>query len=337
MLFKRQFLDVDLGFRRKRRVQAARRKSSSLIATIAISVAAICAPSASAQSLGEIARREREKSKSAPPAHIYTNDDLKRPEILLPTDRARFEAEHKTPVASPVLKNAAAPADLSKPAEIPLGTVARYYRELNKLREHQENARERVLPGNNVQAAPKITTPEIGLSPRSHRLLPAAPARRDPFSRTRREPALPLPPARTRTEPVVPPSTQEATGTIRVRRGDSLWKLAARYLGNGAKWHAIAAANPGLKDPNRIRAGEDIRMPVKVSASRAAGQQRVARGDSLWKLAQNFLGSGFAWTCLAQANPQVADVNRIYPGELLNIPASCGGAPATSAAARTSD
>ncbi len=59
-----------------------------------------------------------------------------------------------------------------------------------------------------------------------------------------------------------------------VRRGDSLWGLACRYLGSGAKWEAIRdchnreAAKPGrpklllpIKDPNLIYVGQLIMVP----------------------------------------------------------------------------
>jgi hypothetical protein len=59
-----------------------------------------------------------------------------------------------------------------------------------------------------------------------------------------------------------------------VRRGDSLWGLAHRYLDNGAKWRAIydrhneEAAKPGrerrlipIEDPNLIYVGQYIMIP----------------------------------------------------------------------------
>jgi nucleoid-associated protein YgaU len=65
--------------------------STALIA----SAAAFIAPLANAQDLGEIARQERAKKQSnpAPPAtHVYTNEDVKREEILTPEDKTRFSA-----------------------------------------------------------------------------------------------------------------------------------------------------------------------------------------------------------------------------------------------------
>jgi nucleoid-associated protein YgaU len=50
---------------------------------------------------------------------------------------------------------------------------------------------------------------------------------------------------------------------------------------------------------------------------------RVQTGDSLWTLAAAQIGTGHAWSCIAAANPQIEDVNRIYPGQLLVIPTTC--------------
>ena len=113
-----------------------------------------------------------------------------------------------------------------------------------------------------------------------------------------------------------------AHGTVRVDRGDTLWKIAERHFGNGNKWPKIAEANPELKDPDRIQIGQELRLPATEVAS-SERMIRVQSGDSLWKLAAAQLGTGQAWGCLAAANPQIENANRIYPGQLLMIPADC--------------
>ena len=52
------------------------------------------------------------------------------------------------------------------------------------------------------------------------------------------------------------------TKSIRVPRGSSLWQLARTYLGDGRLWPAFWKANPQVLDPNRIRAGQLLRVPV---------------------------------------------------------------------------
>lgn len=45
-----------------------------------------------------------------------------------------------------------------------------------------------------------------------------------------------------------------------VTRGETLWAIAQRYYGHGDHWPTIATAN-GLRDPNRISAGQRLRIP----------------------------------------------------------------------------
>jgi len=48
---------------------------------------------------------------------------------------------------------------------------------------------------------------------------------------------------------------------IRVRRGDTLWKISRRAYGSGFKHKQILKANPHLKNPNDITVGEYLRVP----------------------------------------------------------------------------
>lgn len=49
---------------------------------------------------------------------------------------------------------------------------------------------------------------------------------------------------------------------VKVRRGDSLWKLAERHYGDGAKWSRILKANRRrIKDPDVILVGWRLRLP----------------------------------------------------------------------------
>ena len=123
------------------------------------------------------------------------------------------------------------------------------------------------------------------------------------------------------------------TKTLSVKRGDSLWKLAEQNLGSGRHWPELASANPWISNPNQIPSGVELVLPV-VSASPASGSGRknaaatakVHKGDTLWSLAKANLGRWSAWPCLAAANPEISNPDRIQEGQELSIPSSCTGA-----------
>jgi LysM repeat protein len=51
--------------------------------------------------------------------------------------------------------------------------------------------------------------------------------------------------------------------THRVVRGDTLWGIAARYLGNGARWPEIFNMNRGvIRNPNLIFPGQIFKVPA---------------------------------------------------------------------------
>jgi MSHA biogenesis protein MshM len=64
-------------------------------------------------------------------------------------------------------------------------------------------------------------------------------------------------------------------------------------------------------------------------------QVRVRPGDTLLTIARDYLGSDDDVDRLIRANPQVGNINHIYPGEMLNLPASGAGRPSASAAQQT--
>lgn len=119
----------------------------------------------------------------------------------------------------------------------------------------------------------------------------------------------------------IAPATEHNRNTILVQAGDSLWKLARRRLGRGSRWSEFLAANPGI-DPALLQPGSVLVVPAG-EAYHPAGTLLVRSGDSLWKLALTYFGKGTAWTCLASANPQLHDVNRLQAGQALNLPTSC--------------
>jgi len=71
-------------------------------------------------------------------------------------------------------------------------------------------------------------------------------------------------------------ATPKAAGDYEIQNGDSLWKIAARELGDGERWKEIAALNPKL-DPNRLIVGRAIALPEGRTSSPSSMQ--VASAD----------------------------------------------------------
>ncbi len=58
-------------------------------------------------------------------------------------------------------------------------------------------------------------------------------------------------------ERIPPPPTK----TVHVvRKGDTLWSLAVKYLGSGRRWKDIRDANPGI-DPKKLLVGQKLVIP----------------------------------------------------------------------------
>ncbi|MHC4915259.1 MAG: LysM peptidoglycan-binding domain-containing protein [Planctomycetota bacterium] len=66
-----------------------------------------------------------------------------------------------------------------------------------------------------------------------------------------------------------------------VKRGDRLWKIAETQLGHGRLWRAIQKANPAIKNPNRLRPGMVLRIPLRSGgvSTRVADGPRVSSTD----------------------------------------------------------
>jgi nucleoid-associated protein YgaU len=122
--------------------------------------------------------------------------------------------------------------------------------------------------------------------------------------------------------------------TVSVHHGDSLWKLAQQTLGHGNRYPELLAVNPSVVNPNQIRTGAQLNLPVTaanavptyVATSDAAPTIKVRKGDTLWNLAKSNLGRSSAWPCVAAANPSISDPNRIYEGQNLILPPACSSA-----------
>jgi len=310
-----------------------------------------------AQDAAEAARQERAAGRKEVP-HVYTEEDLKRKKILTPEDQARVEARKKQPSPTPGQQNAESqPADPSQQTES-LGGIARRYRREKEAREAEQAAKKNLTPfpyevPNQPLASPK---PDVGPStggPSSLDLrerpslsplpLPGmAPRAKSP--RERVSPFQPRPlvasPPPANTAPVNPPvlapfeyaipsvgpapAGRAGLRPLEVRRGDSWWKLANRYMGSGTRWQQLRGLNPEVKGPPEwLRPGSIIQVPETPNLSTEKPQKRIVirKGDTLWVLARVHLGRGSAWSCLASANPQIKNYTQLAIGSVLLLPA----------------
>lgn len=54
----------------------------------------------------------------------------------------------------------------------------------------------------------------------------------------------------------------DATQYYEVKKGDTLWKIAENFYGDGKLYKKIFEANTDiLKDPNKIQIGQKLRIP----------------------------------------------------------------------------
>ena len=149
-------------------------------------------------------------------------------------------------------------------------------------------------------------------------------------------PAPPAPPVDDEPEPT-PPAPQPAT-THTIASGETFSRIAVRLYGDEKYWVAIAQANP-LIDPERLRVGQEIRLPspaeVAGSAAPAASDlpggrttYTVKSGDSLSEIAQQFYGNATQWRRIHDANRSLigSDPTDLRAGMKLTIPPPDEGA-----------
>lgn len=318
----------------------------------------LCASGLHAQDAGEAARQEqqRKSAESKTSHHVYTEDDLKRAKILTPEDQARVAARKNNPAEKK--QEQAKGAGESAPGEESLGEVAQRNRKEKAERatgqgDHSQfpmKLPEATMAAPKMLVQPKAEARAEGSSrrsaaagrvspfePRPLRVMPSAP--RGPEGR------VPSSGAVARVTPVVPSAPHKpgtsvlkvkpevaipnaATVSRKVERGDSWWKLAAIYLGSGARWRELRGMNPsGTSRPELLLLGSTVLVPAGVVGRGAPAVKSVTvqKGDTLWGLAREHLGRGAAWKCLAEANPELGEPTRLRIGQRVMLPAEGTG------------
>lgn len=113
-----------------------------------------------------------------------------------------------------------------------------------------------------------------------------------------------------------------------VARGDTLWSIAERELGNGTLWREIHRLNAGQKmidgsvftHADHIQPGWRLQLPTTSQVQPT--QITVTAGDTLAEIAQFELGELDEWHALYDLNRDVigSDPDLIHPGQVLRLP-----------------
>jgi LysM repeat protein len=127
--------------------------------------------------------------------------------------------------------------------------------------------------------------------------------------------------------------TPVAAAEYVVKPGDTLYAISRRYLGGGEHWQRLMNANRRLvSEPRRLLPGTRLHVPgAPVPAGRTVV---VRRGDTLYGLAQRYLGDGAKWRQLWQGvRDRVSRPERLPEGLVLPLPGTKPSRPAPPAAA----
>lgn len=107
-----------------------------------------------------------------------------------------------------------------------------------------------------------------------------------------------------------------AAGLYVIQRGDTLFSIARA---RGIRLAGLLRMNPQITDPDRIVAGQVVRVPVPRDRPYEVRPYTVQRGDTLFSIAR---AHGVTVEELLRLNPQIAEANRIGVGQTVWVPAA---------------
>lgn len=264
-----------------------------------------------AQDVAKGAKQQRapktEQKQTAP--HVYTDDDLKRDKILTPEDQARADARKKQtrPAGGP--ENAEAlPVNPGEQTES-LGELARRYRKEKDAHEAAEVARKKLGPFRYEAPDPILASPNPGIVPLT-KDVPEGPAPEEP-----------------RISPLLAP---QVSGKVNVPRA-RISPFQPRPLIGSPSVPPVLAVPPAAKPvpPMAYGSSRPVSRPEHLGTlnpapavdSSATHAVRVQRGDSWWKLAEQYLGSGARWRELRSLNPAVnQSADSLQAGTTIVVP-----------------
>jgi nucleoid-associated protein YgaU len=303
---------------------------------VPVSIVLFCAffivTTSRAQDVAEAARQEqaRKNSQQKKLKHVYTEEDLKRANILTPEDRAEVEAK-KQQNLSPTEKPAEAiDAETVPPQTVPsqiapeqpapsqpsLGEVARAYRRQKELQslKPQQSAQFHLPIANAPLAAPKPPVLPAMRPPANHLIItlppPRPPIESEPFVHPTRRSPFERPPH------IPAPALRP--------------HFSAPGIAKSSPARPNVAAEPHRSSIQPVQPSSQPRV-TKPAPSTPSHTVIVQPGDSLWKLAKQNLGKGLRWRDLLAVNPSIVDPNHINAGTKVVLPSD-----STSPVAHTS-
>lgn len=110
--------------------------------------------------------------------------------------------------------------------------------------------------------------------------------------------------------------------TIEVKKGDTLWEIAEKYLGSGSRYREIMSLN-SLTSVT-IHPGLVLSIPgTNASANEAAKKTKtytVKKGDTLWDIATKYLKNGSRYVEIMSLSKITSTT--IHVGQSLTLPAA---------------
>ena len=285
------------------------------------------AAKSSGQDLGALARQEQARKESQPihPVHVYTNDDLLRPRILVPEESVDLGTARRK--LSPALMELP-PAIESDVQEISLGEVARKYRE-QKLTSQPHSPEVAHLSEpvyvytNDDLALPKILTPQDQIKYEVALEKPVPVDTRIPAEVAADEFAPPEAPLGDIARAVY----HQQEGVLETHKG-SLGETQGPIRPSTHRTGKLVAAfrtnrpahlPTGITSIVRLRTRRHAEPQWDGSSNIRFEAVTVRSGDSLWKLARRHLGHGLRWRELLQANPWITDPHQLRIGSQIRI------------------
>lgn len=287
------------------------------LAFCAVMIGSFCAWQARSQDAAEAARQEkaRKAAEHRTPQHVYTDDDLRRKVILRPEDQARVEARKKQQNSAPSEQDASAKPQppAAKTATESLGEIARRYRREKAEREAVLAEKKKFAPFPYNVPKDVLAEPKIGAAPLTGALPGLMERRAEVGPEVRSVPKL------------YPPVAHDHHGRISPFEPRPLiGSPVVTPLGI-----TVVPSKP-VRPIAPVRGTEGRVMATNPAGSALKSVQAV-RGQSWWKLAETYLGSGARWLELRQLNAHAGGPPELLKlGSVVVVPANAAFVKASS-------